>query len=104
MTQKVPNEAKANIYAAAVQSYGITHQLGKLTEELGELQIEVGKILQGDPNLGHLAEEVADVTILLEQVKAHYGIEGLCGEFVDYKTARLRDKIVNRKLAEEMMD
>lgn len=104
MTQKVHNVTKDNIYVAAVQSYGIIHQLGKLTEEMGELLEEVGKIFQCDPNLGHLAEEIADVTILLEQVKAHYGIESLCSEFVDYKTARLRDKIVNRKLAEEMMD
>lgn len=51
--------------SAAISHYGIEHQLLKLLEELGELSREVTKLLLCEGDMEHLAEEVADVTILM---------------------------------------
>ena len=55
--------------SAAISHYGRDHQLLKLLEELGELSREVTKLLLCEGDMEHLAEEMADVTILMNQLR-----------------------------------
>ncbi len=70
--------------------YGVNNQQRKLIEELFELEeaitIYQKDIEEGDPNsvitsiiiennLNHIAEEMADVLVLLEQFRIFYGID-----------------------------
>lgn len=63
--------------------YGERHQKLKLIEEMAEL---TQAILKGDPK--HIAEEMADVQILLDQLRMGMEIDGIIAQFIDMKLAR----------------
>lgn len=63
--------------------YGARHQKLKLIEEMAEL---TQAILKGDEN--HIAEEMADVQILLDQLRLGMEMDGLIAQFIDMKLAR----------------
>ena len=44
-------------------------------EELSELQKELCKFLRNNSNHDNMAEEIADVEIMLEQMKMYFGID-----------------------------
>ena len=58
-----------NVYSKAIIKYGITNQLVVAVEELSELQKEVTKFIRGKGDKANLTEEIADVEIMLEQIK-----------------------------------
>mgnify|MGYP001625262409 CR=1 FL=1 len=53
----------------AVDTYGKTHQIVICAEELAGLIKELSKNVQGLENLPQIAEKVANVEIMLEQIK-----------------------------------
>ena len=53
---------------AAVNHFGYQSQSMMAIEELAELSIEMCKYFQGDNNVIQIAEEIADVQIMLEQL------------------------------------
>lgn len=59
----------------AIERFGVTGQLIKLTEECGELVQAVGKCLEAQDAeafgkaMDHMAEEMADVGILIDQFR-----------------------------------
>ena len=53
----------------AVNVYGKTSQCTVCMEEMAELTKELSKNLRGQDNAAHIAEEIADVEIMLEQLK-----------------------------------
>lgn len=57
-----------------IDHYGADHQKDKLFEEMAELQKEVCKEKDGKGNIQHIAEEMADVNIMLQQMQLIYGI------------------------------
>ena len=57
-----------------VNHYGADHQKDKLFEEMAELQKEVCKEKDGKGDIPHIAEELADVSIMLRQMQIIYGI------------------------------
>lgn len=61
------------IYERAVRSFGRDHQIRKAVEELGELSSALMRLGNGEPVIGNVAEEIADVEIMLEQVKIILG-------------------------------
>jgi len=61
--------AEKEICEAAVRKYGLAKQMIKCVEELSELQKELCKQALGQGNLEHITEEIADVEIMLEQMK-----------------------------------
>lgn len=65
---------KSKVIATALHGFGAENQKVKCIEELAELQKELCKDLIGQGSRFHVAEEIADVEILLEQMKIHYGI------------------------------
>lgn len=57
-----------------VNHYGADHQKDKLFEEMAELQKEVCKEKDCKGDIPHIAEELADVSIMLQQMQIIYGI------------------------------
>lgn len=77
----------------AVTVYGKTSQLIICMEEMAELTKELSKNLRGQDNLPHIAEEVADVEIMLEQVKVMFGLRETVEDYREAKLLRLSDRI-----------
>lgn len=57
------------------EHYGLWHQLGKLSEECSELSIEAIKSINGGKMTINLIQEIADVEIMLEQIRHLAGID-----------------------------
>ena len=57
------------IIEKAIRHYGRNHQQIKAVEELNELQNAVLKAIDGRPDFLNIAEEIADVEIMLAQLK-----------------------------------
>jgi hypothetical protein len=90
---KIDYKKRVKIYAGALDVFGRDHQLTVALEELSEVQKEICKVLRGEGNLLALAEEIADATIMLEQVRQIFDInDEVCG-VMDYKVARLQSTI-----------
>ena len=62
------------IYRAAHHTYGISTQVTVALEELAELQQEVCKMIRGRGERHHMAEEIADALIVIEQLMLISGI------------------------------
>jgi len=62
------------IYKLALKGYGLEKQMVKCVEELSELQKELCKYILGQGNLEHITEEIANVEIMLDQMKMGLGI------------------------------
>lgn len=62
-----------DIYHWAVTRFGSEHQIRKAAEELGELIQALMRYGNGEPVVGNVAEEIADVEIMLEQLKIILG-------------------------------
>lgn len=88
-------EERSKIYAEAAETFGNNMQIVVALEELSEVQKELCKALRGKINIFNLAEEVADATIMLEQIRQMFNInEQVCG-YMDEKVLRLRQRIKN---------
>lgn len=60
---------KQEILQQAINTYGDQAQEMMLLEEMSELQKEICKFWRGRDNRNQIAEEIADVEIMLEQMK-----------------------------------
>lgn len=78
--------------------YGIRGQLKKLSEEVFELQEAViDNEWDVDGNTDHIAEELAYVMVLWEQIRLHYEvpiqvIQGIMKEKVERQLKRIEDE------------
>ena len=96
---------ETDTFTKAIGKYGEAHQLIVLFEEMSELQKEICKSFRYNRESlkEHIAEELADVEIMLEQTKMIYGIdEDVEGWRLD-KVVRLRERLgmVDKFFAEE---
>lgn len=62
------------ILESAIRHYGRQHQQIKAVEELGELQVAILKCLDGRCDYQNIKEEIADVEIMLVQLKKIYAV------------------------------
>lgn len=62
-------------------------------EEMAELQKELCKNLRGKANVANIAEEIADVQIMLEQMTLLYDCEHAVQANREYKLMRLESRI-----------
>lgn len=80
------------------QHYGIRKQLKKLSEEVFELQEAViDNEWDVDGNTDHIAEELADVMVLWEQIRLHYEvpiqvIQGIMKEKIERQLKRIEEE------------
>ena len=85
------------VYCKAITAYGIKAQSIVAIEELSELTKEITKQLRGIGDKSHLIEEIADVEIMLNQVKLMYDIyEGDVEEYKNRKIERLKAHLEER--------
>ena len=90
-------ENRKVVYEDALATYGTGAQMIVALEELSELQKELCKVLRGDVRLNALQEEVADVTIMLEQIRQAFDINDLVCQTMDFKILRLKQRIADTK-------
>lgn len=57
------------ILTQSINAFGRETQMVVATEEMSELQKEICKVLRGLGSEDHIAEEIADVEIVVEQLK-----------------------------------
>lgn len=89
------SEAKV-IYEQALQQYGVQPQITMVFEEMSELQKELCKYLRGKTtpqHIANIAEEIADVEIMLEQMKLLFDIADEVNEARVSKTQRLKSRL-----------
>ncbi len=87
------------IYKQAIETYGKESQIMMVFEEMSELQKELCKNLRGKDNKQEIAEEIADVTIMLNQLLIIFDCYEDASEFLEAKTKRLKRRL-NRESEE----
>lgn len=78
------------IEKAAIEAFGKESQKDIFIEESAELTKELLKERRGEDNLTAILEEMADVEIMLDQMKLIYGS---CEEIKQKKLLRLMDRM-----------
>ena len=81
------------VYKRAIEQNGAQLQSVVALEELSEAQKEICKFLRGCGSIDNLAEEVADATIMLEQIRVIFHINEAVGNWMDRKVQRLAERI-----------
>jgi hypothetical protein len=84
---------RREVYAKALNRWGITNQSVVAIEELSECQKEICKQLRGTGDIEHMAEEIADSIIMLEQLQMIFSIGNLVAHYMDSKIERLDSRI-----------
>lgn len=82
-----------NIFEKALDFYGTEHQTTKLLEEMGELGVELCRMQDGRSSLDRVASEMADVSILLDQLQMRWQCGGLVQRWRLEKTRRLEERL-----------
>jgi hypothetical protein len=84
---------REELYKELIAKYGIL-QLAVAVEELSELQKEICKSLRDKTNIDNIVEEIADVTIMLEQLKIYFKIsDNDLNSAIDYKIKRTKERL-----------
>lgn len=82
-----------DIYTAAVKKFGKEHQLVLCMEEMAELTKELSKNMRGSKNITNISEEMADVEIMLEQLRVIFGNRSEVDTIKAEKLLRLADRV-----------
>ena len=93
---KIDYAARVAVYEKAIARNGVLLQAIVALEELSEAQKEICTLLREEGNVEHLAEEVADATIMLEQLRLMFNINEAVCRYMDAKVLRLEKKIERR--------
>ena len=83
-------------FCAALSRYGAQAQITMVFEEMAELQDVLCKFLRGrvdGDTLANIAEEIADVGIMLDQMAIEFEVEDAVAEQRVYKVRRLRSRL-----------
>lgn len=81
------------VYKKALATFGKVSQMMMVIEETSELQKEISKNFRGEDNIESIAEEIADVIIMLNQMKIYFDIHKNVESWIDIKTDKLIEKI-----------
>lgn len=83
----------SKIYRKALDTYGAEAQTLMAMEEMAELQKELCKHARGKDNRLEIAEEIADVWIMLIQMAMLHGCLVETERIIDIKTVRLAERL-----------
>lgn len=86
-----------NVFERALMHYGADVQTTVLVEEMAELQKEICKYWRGRPNYDHIAEEMADLSIMLDQMKLLFQNGGAVQGWRLEKVRRLAQRIAEEE-------
>ena len=73
---------------AILNHYGITEQVAKLKEECRELIEAADGYINGTDSKAHFLEEMADVEVMLDQMKLHFNAHDKVDEIKRFKVKR----------------
>ena len=90
---KINYEDRKKVYQAALRKWGADLQTMMAVEEMSELTKEICKIKRGKIDLDAMADEIADVTIMLEQLREIYGLNDAVCDHMDAKILRLQSRV-----------
>ena len=83
------------VFQKALDTWGAEAQSLCLLEEMAELQDALCKHKRGRRSVEDIAEEMADVGIMLDQMKLHFHIEEEVAAQRASKTARIEERLTN---------
>lgn len=83
---------RRRIYEKAIVKYGIENQLWMVTEECGELLNAIGKMRRERVTREDVITELADVTIMCEQIAQYMGYDDYTKE-MERKLERLKERL-----------
>ena len=84
---------KRELLKCAIERYGAEKQTIKAVEEMGELLKELSKNSWGEANRAHIAEEIADVRIMLDQMEIIHECAFLARGYEKAKLKRLAGRL-----------
>ena len=88
------NKTRENeILLSALTKWGAGMQTVMVFEEMAELQKELCKSLRGKDNRGYIAEEIADVRIMLDQMSMLFDVKQKEAEWREMKLHRLAERL-----------
>lgn len=87
------NEEKKKIYNRALNQWGLVNQVFMVVEECGELLNVLAKAKRGRVTQEEIITELADVSIMVEQMAFFYGEKDFIAE-KERKLERLKKKLV----------
>ena len=94
------NDFKKEVFTKAIKYYGSLEQHSVAMEECGELIQAISKFLRSyQPKemltaRNHIREEIADVLIMIEQLKLMHSItEKELEQEIEYKVTRLKERM-----------
>ena len=89
------NYLQKKVLKRAIDQYGADKQRLIVIEELSELQKAIIKQIRKpcQENVGNIAEEIADVYIMLKQLEMMYGIGTAIQGNISYKVKRLKKRL-----------
>lgn len=90
---RIDFNARREIYRQAIDTWGAENQEKMVIEEMSELTKEICKHWRGRDNLEAVADEIADVTIMLEQLQMIYNLYDAVCMHMDKKILRLQDRL-----------
>lgn len=93
MPNKITWEHRKAVYALAATKYGVNHQHDKVLEELGEFLDAYIKYRYKRTTREHFVEELADLTVVLEQLRLLYGVDAEVCAAMDAKVERLQKNL-----------
>lgn len=86
-----------NLYKQAVEAFGTPAQIIIAMEECSELIKELSKTLRGGCNVDNISEEIADVQIMIEQLKVIFKNEESVNMWIVNKNCRIAELIEEYK-------
>lgn len=84
---------KDEIYREAINAWGPDMQIDMCVEEMAELIQALIKYKRGKGDLNNIAEEIADVSIMLEQMAMMFDCHNKSVGFKKFKLARLKNTL-----------
>lgn len=81
------------LYASAFIKWGVNAQLDMLIEEMSELTTKIIHFKRNRINSNKLSEEIADVEIMLEQLKWYFTLENKVKQNKEFKLKRLEERL-----------
>lgn len=84
---------KDEIYQEAIKTWGPHMQIDMCIEEMAELTQALVKYKRGKGDLHNIAEEIADVSIMLEQMIVVFDCNNKTVNYKRFKLARLKNTL-----------
>ena len=95
------SEMESKAAKGAIETFGKEAQIIMAMEEMSELIQALSKNIRGEDNVDNIAEEIADVSIMLEQMMIIFACSDKVAEWHKKKICKLIQKIKKAKAREK---